>query len=126
MNIDCRSLYTDKQKPWRFQLLADVKVRLSNGDNITIPVGYITDFASVPRTFRGIVWGAGNHNLATLIHDYLYDTQHSISCGLDWKRDRKFADREMLFWLLEAECSKIKAYTMYYAVRIGGKSWWKD
>jgi hypothetical protein len=114
--IHCRSLYTDKQKPWRFELLQDVRVQLSNGCWLIIPAGYITDFASVPRIFRGIVQPGGNHNLATLIHDWLYDTQLGT---------RKQADEEMLHWLMKAGCSKAKAYTMYLAVRIGGRSWWK-
>lgn len=113
--IKCQSLYTDKKKPWRFELTEQVEVQLNNGARLTIPAGYKTDFATVPRLFRGIVWGAGNHNLATLIHDWLYDNQIGT---------RKQADDEMLYWLLACGVSRIKAYTMYFAVRIGGKSWW--
>jgi hypothetical protein len=116
-DIHCRSLYTDKLKPWRFELLKDVVVTLSNGQAITIPKGYVTDFATVPRLLRGIVWGAGNHNLATLIHDYLYDNQTGT---------RLAADREMLYWLKKAGCSRAKRYAMYGAVRIGGRSWWNN
>jgi hypothetical protein len=114
-DIHCRSLYTDKQKPWRFELLVDVEITLSTGESLTIPAGYKTDFATIPRLFRGIVWGSGNHNLATLIHDWLYDNQIGT---------RLSADREMLYWLKKAGCSNLKAYTMYYAVRVGGRSWW--
>lgn len=120
------SLYTDKEKPWRHELTQEVRVNLSNGESITIPAGFRTDFATVPRLLRGIVWGSGNHNLATLIHDWLYDNQYSISGGLDWKRDRDFADKEMLHWLERSGCSKVKRYAMYYACRIGGRSWWKS
>lgn len=115
IEIHCKSLYTDKDKPWRFELTKEIEVQLSNGDYHYIPEGYITDFATVPRIFRGIIWGAGNHNLATLIHDYLYDNQ---------LYSRKFADKEMLYWLLKCGCSKAKSYAMYYACRIGGKKWW--
>ena len=123
-NLDVRSCYRDSDKPWKFELLHDVKITLSNGETTTIPKGFKSDFATVPRLLRGIVWGAGNHNLATLIHDWLYDNQYSITGGHDWKRDRDFADKEMLYWLLKSGCSKVKAYTMYYACRIGGKKWW--
>jgi hypothetical protein len=114
--IKTRSLYFDKEKPWRHELIEPVKWKLTNGEQLVIPVGYKTDFASVPRMLRGIVQPGGNHNLATLIHDWLYDNQH--------KEGRLFADKEMLHWLLKIGCSKVKAYTMYYAVRLGGKSWW--
>lgn len=119
-----RSEYQDKSKPWRWVLLAPVEVILSNGDLIAIPAGYRTDFASVPRLLRGIVATAGNHNLAVLIHDWLYDNRYTVTNGKDWKEDRLFADREMLHWLRRCGVSNIKAYTMYYAVRIGARSWW--
>ena len=113
--IHCKSLYTDKKKPWRFELLEPVRVTLSDGKKIVIPKGFKTDFASVPRMLRGFVWGVGNHNLASLIHDFLYD--HQIGT-------RKAADKEMLHWMKKAGCSKVKMYTIYTAIRIGGKSWW--
>jgi hypothetical protein len=121
--IHCKSLYTDKAKPWRFELLKDVVVTLSNGVRLIIPAGYKTDFASVPLLLRGIVQPGGNHNLATLIHDWLYDTQYSITEKKDWRKDRLFADREMLYWLKKSGVSWIKRQLMYYAVRLGGKSW---
>jgi hypothetical protein len=119
-----RSLYTDPEKPHRFMLEQAVEVTLTNGERIIIPVGFVTDFASVPRLLRGIVQPAGNHNLATLIHDYLYDQRYSITNKADWKKDRLFADQEMLHWLKIAGASWIKCQLMYLAVRIGGKSWW--
>jgi hypothetical protein len=118
MEILCRSLYFDKYKPWRFELTHPVVLTLSDGSPLTIPAGYKTDFATVPLMLRGIVWGAGNHNLATLIHDYLYDTQDV--------RGRLWADKEMKHWLEKAGCSKIKVLAMYWAVRLGGQKWWDN
>lgn len=115
--IIVKSLYKDKDKPWRFKLMFPVKVRLSDNTILVIPAGYITDFASVPRMLKGIINSVGNHNLAVLVHDYLYDTQDS--------RGRKFADNEMLFLLKKEGCSKIKQLCMYVAVRLGGRSWWR-
>lgn len=113
--IYCRSLYAEADRPWRFELTKAVTITLSSGVTVTIPVWYKTDFATVPRSFRGIIWGAGNHNLAVLIHDWLYDNRIGT---------RKSADKEMLHWLLKSGCSKVKAYTMYFACRVGGKKWW--
>jgi hypothetical protein len=114
--IHGRSLYDQDDRPHRWELTREVKWNLSNGDEITIPSGYTTDFASVPRMFRGIVWGTGKHNLAVLIHDWLYDNQ---------LYSRKFADDEMLFWIKARGCTKIKAYTMYWICRLGGGKWWE-
>lgn len=113
--IYCKSLYKDVFKPHRFEITQEIEVVLTNGEKLIIPIGYKTDFASVPRTLWGIIQTSGRHNLATVIHDWLYDNR---------LYNRKFADKEMLYWLLISGCSKVKAYTMYYACRIGGKKWW--
>lgn len=117
------SLYQDLEKPWRWQLTQAVTIFLSNGYELTIPAGYITDFATVPRLLRGVVATQGNHTLAALIHDWLYDTKYDGDLG-NWKRDRKFADMEMLMWMEHCDSSKIKRYTIYTAVRVGGRKWW--
>jgi len=106
--IHCRSLYKEKLAPHRWQILEDVQVTLSNGDLLFIPKGYITDFATVPRLCWGIVATIGNHNLATLIHDYLLT---------DSSYDRSFIDNEMLYWLKLSGVRRFKGILMYYAVR---------
>jgi hypothetical protein len=111
-----RSDYQDKDKPWRWVLLAPVTLTLSTGEQITIPKGYRTDFASVPRLLRGVVATIGRHNLATLVHDFLYDMRHPAG--------RLFADREMRYWLRQCGVSEVKAQVMYLAVRLGGRKWW--
>ena len=116
VEIICSSLYLDQEKPHRWRLIEPVQVTLSNGELIIIPAGFITDFASVPRLLRGLVSTIGNHNLATLIHDYLYTEQY---------HSRLFADWEMLYWLEQRGVSKLKRYVMYYAVRLGGRKWWQ-
>jgi len=41
---------------------------------IKVPVGFITDFASIPKIFRGIIKRDGKHKKAAVIHDYCYAT----------------------------------------------------
>lgn len=41
---------------------------------ITVPAGFITDFASVPKIFHGIIKPTGKHGKAAVIHDYCYAT----------------------------------------------------
>lgn len=109
---------------------------LSNGDIITVPKGYITDFRSSPhpaqrKTIAGkllagiakrivelVVPQIGPHNVAVLIHDYLYT---------DGKRkySRVFADLEMLYWLVKCEVKGLQRKLMYWGVRAGGKTWWE-
>ena len=41
---------------------------------ITIPEGYITDFASIPRFFHPYITPHDIYNKAAVVHDYLCDT----------------------------------------------------
>jgi hypothetical protein len=44
------------------------------GREITVPAGFITDFASVPRLPVAYLLAGGEANEAAVIHDYLYKT----------------------------------------------------
>jgi hypothetical protein len=84
---------------------------------ITVPEGFITDFASVPRIFWLVISPVDKHGKAAVIHDYCYYyTPYS----------RKVAD------LIFSEALKVlhvkpwKVFCMYHGVRIGaGYAWWK-
>lgn len=43
-------------------------------DTFTIPVGYVTDFASVPRMLQWLAPSTGKYTLAAVLHDYLCDS----------------------------------------------------
>ena len=45
---------------------------------ISVPDGFVTDFASVPRLFWSFVSPTGRHSRAAVVHDYLY-TQTEVS-----------------------------------------------
>lgn len=70
--LDLRFLDLDlEQRP--FELLTpfcfyvdDEKTEL-----ISVPVGYRTDFASVPRAFHWLINPVGKHGKAAVIHDWL-------------------------------------------------------
>lgn len=86
------------------------------GDLITIPKGFNTDFASVPKWLWSFIPSIGNYCEASLVHDYLY----TIGYG-----NRKKADDLFIKAMLQKEPNKyIRAYVMYYAVRLFGGSRW--
>lgn len=60
-----------KQRP--FELLEDVFFKSPDGYEITVPKGYRTDFASVPRFFHRVVNPMGRHGKAAIVHDWLCD-----------------------------------------------------
>lgn len=80
-----------------------------------VPRGFETDFASIPRALRWLIPTVGRYNLAALIHDYLYDNRI---------KSRQYADRVFLYVMIKSGVTRVKAYTMYYAVRLFGTSHW--
>ncbi len=87
-----------------------------SGDRITVPKGFITDFASVPRILHSVFPPRGKHSGAAIIHDYLYATQ---------KRSRSESDSIFLEAMKVLGVGWFRRSTMYSAVRVGGWLPWK-
>lgn len=105
-NIDA-GLWTLTQ-PLRYQ---------GNVDLFTVPPGFETNYASVPRAFWFIVSPTGRHSLPAVLHDYLY------CAGLTTRAD---ADGLFRRTMREAGVSYAVRWSMYYAVRTFGKKYWGE
>lgn len=57
-----------------FKLLGDLIFVIGN-HTVTVPKGFITDFASVPKKLWGLVGPYGRHTKAAVLHDWLYSSQ---------------------------------------------------
>jgi hypothetical protein len=80
---------------------------------ITVPIGFETDFASVPRLpLVYEVMGNRCHEAATL-HDWLYASMQF---------DRLTSDKILFEAVVATTCQKWRAYLMYLGVRIFGRS----
>jgi hypothetical protein len=87
-------------------------------DVIDVPIGFHTDFASIPRIFWIFLPRWGKYGNAAVIHDYLYWEQ---------SRSRKEADDILLESMAVLEVGLIKRYLIYWAVRFWGWwSWWDN
>lgn len=95
-----------------FTLLEDVYV---NG--YMIPAGYKTDFATVPQFLWSVLPPIGRHNLAALLHDWLYDNKFGT---------RKRADDLFLQRMKEDGVPIVSRYAMYWGVRLFAKKWWDE
>jgi Protein of unknown function (DUF1353) len=56
-----------------------------DGWRIEVPVGFVTDFASIPRPLWAVIPPRGKYNRPAIIHDYLYhyapvDPLNGIRC----------------------------------------------
>ena len=76
-----------------YRLMETLKVKLYNGEIITIPKGFEWDLSSVPRIFWWLLPPDGDFEFASLIHDYLYKNQE-----LNPTITRKISDKELLIW----------------------------
>ena len=65
--------YIDGRK-WRVTAEFDYYLDWNNlaSRKITVPAGFVTDFASIPRAFWDILPHTGLYGKAAVIHDYLY------------------------------------------------------
>jgi hypothetical protein len=84
---------------------------------ITVPAGFVTDFASIPLIFRGVLSPTGQPGRAAIVHDYLYWDQ---SCT------RPQADRILLLAMIESRVSLVTRQAVYRAVRLGGGTGWES
>lgn len=95
----------------------DPSAQQSGFNPVRVPVGFVTDFASIPRVFWSALRPDGLYAYAAVIHDYLY-----------WEQ---FFTRAQSDSILKAcmEDFKIDAATVwavYNGVRLGGESAWSE
>ena len=123
--IQKERLYHPTNKWRKYKLLKDVNVRLSNSRTLTIFKGFEWDLSSVPRMFWSILPPDGDHEIAALIHDYLYRYRMFVD-EMGNSKARKFADKEMLLWSMAAKGTyrvswmNVDNYTRYWGVRLFG------
>lgn len=82
---------------------------------VVVPIGFTTDFASVPRLFWTILPPDGTYTQAAVLHDYLYHTQ---------QYSRKRSDEIFYEAMGILKVPRWKKWIMYKCVRLfGGKGW---
>jgi len=88
-----------------------------SGDVIDVPIGFMTDFASVPRLLWVMIPRWGKYGNAAVIHDWLY---------WDQSRTRREADQIFLEGMQVLEVSPLKQQLIYRAVRAFGWLAWRS
>lgn len=88
-----------------------------SNQKVIVPVGYETDFGSIPRAFRWLLSPTGQWGKATVVHDYL--CTHKVVTTIEGERkvSRKEADDIFLEAMEILGVNRITRYTMYSAVR---------
>lgn len=78
--------------------------------HLTVPAGFVTDFASVPRIPIAYELVGGRANKPAVLHDYLYTIGGT-------ELDRLYADDVLLAAMKADGLDSVRAQAMYDAVR---------
>jgi hypothetical protein len=84
---------------------------------VRVPVGFVTDFASIPRVFWSLLPPDGQYTYPAIIHDYLY-----------WEQpvSRDEADLILRYAMGDFKINAATINTIYAGVRLGGGAAWSD
>ncbi len=83
---------------------------------ITVPKGFMTDFASIPAPIRWALPQQGAYSRAALIHDFLYWTN---ACT------RRQSDNLMWIAMSESNVDHYQKWFIYRGVHLGGGAAWR-
>jgi hypothetical protein len=89
---------------WR---VAAPYVVIIRGCHVEIPVGFLTDLASVPRLFQNVLPSDGKYKECAVVHDFL------LSSG---RLKRSECDKMFYFAMIDNGITPLTAYVMYKAV----------
>jgi hypothetical protein len=84
-------------------------------ESVTVPVGFVTDMASIPPALQSIIQQNGPYLLPAVVHDYLY-----------WKQacSRAQADGILRLAMIEQNVSFLHWSAIYDVLRIAGSYAW--
>ncbi len=83
---------------------------------VRVPVGFVTDFASIPRLFWALLPPTGTYGKAAVVHDDLYRFPRMVVPTVT----RLQADRTLREGMIALSVPWLTRCIIYYAVRIFG------
>lgn len=108
---------------WKTWVLETKAIWQDDWQVVTVPEGFMTDFASIPWMFRW--WqtgGTGPQRIAAYFHDYLYSSQNVI--------DRRESDSIFRQVMDDADGDgfrkAFRRWAMWAALRVGGWPAWRS
>jgi hypothetical protein len=89
----------------------------SQFEPVEVPVGFVTDLASIPQIFFALLRPDGDYAYASIVHDYLY-----------WAQTRTRATSDQIFKMSMRDFSvaRWKLHTIYQAVKWFGCRAWNE
>jgi len=110
----------------------DIIVQVLGKESVTVPQGFICDYASVPRIFWNILPPMGiRYSKPAILHDYMYRYHQvqftqldTLGCIRTMVVTREQADRTFKLSLKWYKVRIYRVFFMYWAVRLFGKKRW--
>lgn len=86
-------------------------------DSLIVPVGFVTDLASIPPALQSFIQQNGPYLLPAVVHDYLY-----------WKQTctRDQSDQILLLAMIEHAVPEAQRFAIYQAVHFAGMFAWDE
>lgn len=100
----------------KYEVLEDIEYY--NG--LVVPKSFITDLASIPKLFHGIIGVPEDFDEESILHDFLYSKYN------DYGINKETTDKIFLQSLLLNGVDKTVAYLMYKAVDTFGRPHWDN
>jgi Protein of unknown function (DUF1353) len=85
--------------------------------SVSVPTGFVTDFASIPRALWTSLPRDGDYVWAAVVHDYLYWYQTTT---------KEVADNVLNAAMLNFNIPAVTRIAIYQGVNLGGSSSWND
>jgi hypothetical protein len=119
--LSCDEVKAAKSDVPLFEFLTSFRMQSNLLGIITVPVGYQTDFASIPRA----VWSLLSPDdvvvsFASTIHDRLYFLGGTLEDGRTYTREQ--ADQVFIEGMADCGATSFQQWAVYHAVRLFGGS----
>ncbi len=101
--------------PGEWIVLTEIIYTSLDGNRYTVPKGFITDLASIPKMAQGIFSVDDESRMPAVLHDWLYCSKQTT---------REQADALFREALKRAGCSTLHTLSMWSAVRVAGWAYW--
>ena len=117
MGIFKGDLVLKKYTPYSYKLVKPISYTTNKGKEWIVPIGFLTDGASIPKIAWSIVGSplTGRYTKAAVVHDQFYALVNV---------KRSYADKIFLEAMKELKVGWLKRKTMYWAVRLYSWTIW--